>query len=287
MSYQALATSNKYELKYVEGTVVGAEYNSHDFVIFNWHHATTPFFTQQIVRAIQVPKFTIVTECTPADPLANTKKWFDGYLVLDPTVSDGEKIWGMPRPLDEYTPREKTENLIPVIGSFGFDTPGKQFDVVLKTVYEEFDEAIVRFHIPAASYVPHIPDPSQGETVAYLQQIYNENCNLKPGIKLELSHDYKSKRELIDWCFKNDLNAFLYKRNMSGLAAVTDQAISAQKPIIVSDCNTFRHIHTYMKNYPSVTFTQAMSDQESVMRMYRNWHPKHFSRKFERILNNV
>ena len=84
---------------------------------------------------------------------------------------------------------------------------------------------------------------------------------------------------------KNDLNVFFYYRGMAGLAAVTDQAISSQKPMLVTEDNTFRHIHKYMGAYPRVGLKEALTMNEPVINMYNDWHPRHFANKFERILN--
>ena len=279
MVYQALSYSKNYTLEYSEGPQAVDFYNAYDFVVFNWHHFTTPFFTRSLLQRIRTLKFAIVTECVPGNPTALTPVhsiYFDGYLVLDPTIEDTNNIWGMPRPLEVFDcPIQKTNDIV-TVGSFGFATVGKRFDLVLEGVAKEFITARVRFNIPKGTYVS---DEAVAEVVAGLTQIKAAN------IQLEITHKYMTKLQLIEWCAENDLNVFLYYRDMPGLAAVTDQAISAQRPLLVSEDFTFRHIHKYMDPYPKVSFTGAMDNVEAVLKMYRDWSPYNFSKKFEEILN--
>jgi hypothetical protein len=197
-------------------------------------------------------------------------------LVLDPTVEDKDKIWGMPRPIEPYNPEPRPTREIPVIGSFGFATAGKRFDLIIDQVNREYNEAIIRFNIPEATYVPSTAHTDLAESLKQLA---------RRGIDLQITHDYLTKQELIEWCAYNDLNVFFYYRNMTGLAAVTDQAISAQRPLLVTEDYTFRHIHAYMEPYPKLSMKKALTCHEPVQRMYEDWHPAQFAKKFEVILN--
>jgi hypothetical protein len=278
MVYKALKHGSTYTIDYLEHPISSILIFGHyDFIVFNWHHQTTPDITHDVLSAINIPKYTVVTECAPDNPVPITPKWFDGYLVLDPTVEDKGQIWGMPRPLETYDPEPRTTRQVPVIGSFGFATAGKRFDLIIDQANKEFNEAIIRFNIPEATYVP---------SAAHIALESNLKKLAKREIDLQITHDYLSKQELIEWCAYNDLNAFFYYRNMTGLAAVTDQAISAQRPILVTEDYTFRHIHPYMDPYPKMSMKEALTTVDPVRHMYKDWHPTQFAKKFERILAN-
>jgi hypothetical protein len=182
----------------------------------------------------------------------------------------------MPRPIEPYNPEPRPTREIPVIGSFGFATAGKRFDLIIDQVNREYNEAIIRFNIPEATYVPSTAHTDLAESLKQLA---------RRGIDLQITHDYLTKQELIEWCAYNDLNVFFYYRNMTGLAAVTDQAISAQRPLLVTEDYTFRHIHAYMEPYPKLSMKKALTCHEPVQRMYEDWHPAQFAKKFEVILN--
>ncbi len=280
MVYNALKYGSKYTLDYLEHPIPNVlSFGHYDFIVFNWHNQTTPDITHDVVSAVKVPKFTMVTECLPNNPMPQTPDWFDGYLVLDPTVKDSGKIWGMSRPLEPFNPEPRPIREIPVIGSFGFATAGKRFDLVLDEAAKYFDKATVRINIPPATYVH---SSAEVNLAAFLQLHAKEF----PNIEFLVTTDYMTKEELIQWCAYNDLNAFFYYRNMTGLAAVTDQAISAQRPLLVTKDYTFRHIHAYMDPYPKMSMKEALVAIEPVRCMYRDWHPTKFAEKFERILGN-
>ena len=278
MVYEALKYGSAYTIDYLEHPIDNVlSFGHYDFIVFNWHHQTTPDITQDVLSAINVPKYTIVTECAPDNPAPHTPKWFDGYLVLDPTVEDKGKIWGMPRPLEPHNPEPRPTRAIPVIGSFGFATAGKRFDLIIEQASKEFYKSVVRFNIAPATYV-------HGSAEVSLAVFLQSHAVSFPNVKLEITADYLTKHELIEWCAYNDLNAFFYYRNMTGLAAVTDQAISAQRPLLVSEDYTFRHIHAYMDPYPKMSMEKALMDVGPVRRMYEDWHPTQFAKKFEEIL---
>lgn len=280
MAFKALARSSNYTIDYVEmPEPLPNDYTGYDFIVLNWHHYTMQQVTEAMVTAIPIRKYTVVTECAPDNPIPQTPAtWFDGYLVLDPTAKDTGNIWSMPRPLEEFNPGPKRMTYpIPTFGSFGFATAGKRFDLLIQQVNAEFDRARIRINIPVATYVDLAAPYALANTL--------RTVTCKPGIELIITHDYLSKQELIQWCSENDLNVFLYYRDMIGLAAVTDQAVSSQQPVLVTEDSTFRHIHPYMGYYPAVSLYQAMSMDEAAKQMYQDWHPDKFSQKFEKILN--
>ena len=72
-----------------------------------------------------------------------------------------------------------------------------------------------------------------------------------------------------------------------GLAAVTDQAILSEKPLLVSDDITFRHIHKYIDCYPNIGLKEAIEKTKTgVLQMKQDWSSENFLEKFEKILVN-
>jgi hypothetical protein len=159
-------------------------------------------------------------------------------------------VYAFPRPLEIpslVTPYR--ESSIPVIGSFGFATIGKGFELVVDAVNKEFDEAIVRINIPPSTYGDDhywkIHKRNYGE---YLSELCNKVA--KRGVQVVITNEFLTKDQLIEWCSQNTLNCFLYNRNQPGLSATTDQAISSGRPLAISTNETFRHIQRYIKPYP-------------------------------------
>lgn len=71
----------------------------------------------------------------------------------------------------------------------------------------------------------------------------------------------------------------------SGLSAVTGQAISSGRPLLVTSDSTFRHIHKYINYYPNISIKEAIEQTQSgVLQMKEVWSCYNFLLKFENIL---
>ena len=283
MVYNALKLSKNYELEYIE---IGAEKNTlptgYHFYFFNYHASTMQWLDTACIKKLPGLKITMVLEVLPDDPFVLCPDdHFDAYVVLDPTIKHRNKnVFPFPRPLEkiDFVP-EYFPNEVPVIGTFGFATKGKGFQHVVEAVNNEFDKAIIKINIPFGSYVPDSENYAK-----FLAQRCVETA--KPGIEVLITHDYMNKDELIKWCASNTLNCFLYDRNIPGLAATTDQAIIANRPLSISDNDTFRHITKYLKPYPTISLRQSIGQSiKGVEQMAKDWTPEQFALHFEKVLD--
>lgn len=289
MCYNILKNSLKFTLDYTEEPVLEINY---DFAIINQHHVVNNWMTEHVKKIFGKPVFCIVTEVTVVDrnednPINTIPNYFDHYIVLDPTIKETDKIHGFGRPIEDYDIKNILSienNEIPIIGSFGLATPGKNWNEIIRCVNNDFDNAIIRFNIPCADYINK--DIQNNIIFDILQNA--DKLITKPGIKFYLTQNNYTKDELIKWCASNTINCFFYNRvhiNKTGLAAVTDQAISAGKPILVSSDPTFRHIHKYINHYPNLSIKQAITEtKDGVLRMKDDWSSYNFLLKFEKIL---
>lgn len=289
MSYDALCLSKCFEIDYLEIDQDFHEIPSHySFYIFNYHYITMGWLNTKSVKRLPGLKLALVLEVAPNNPFVYCpKNDFDGYCVIDPTVKiDNEKVYAFPRPLeisDSIPPYQESE--IPTIGTFGFATPGKGFELVVDAVNQEFEEAIIRINIPSGEYTNSTTWNLQKQDYAdYLAGMCKKIA--KPGIQVVFTNDYMTKEELIRWCSQNTLNCFLYNRHQPGLSATTDQAISSGRPLAVSNNPTFRHIHSYIKAYPYQSLKQSIeSSQAQVVKIQQAWHPMKFAERFEQVLD--
>lgn len=283
MVYKALKTSNEYHIDYCEidpnHRVIPGGY---DFYLFNYHYATMCWLKTKALKDLPGITICMVLEVYPGNPLILApKNDFDAYMVLDPSeVSPNEMniIYIFPRPLEVPEHIEPyVDRGVPVIGSFGMLGEGKGFQDVVRAVNKEFDKAIIRFNFPFGRWAIYDGD-----------KIIQECKELaKPGIEVIITRDYMSKEELINWCSQNTLNVFLYNRNCPGLAATTDQAIASGRPLAVSDCNTFRHIHQYIVPYPNRSLKKSIEDSAyDVAQMQRAWNPKVFASAFSHMIDH-
>lgn len=278
MVYDILKKSKKYSLDYRQLLTFEEMLDGYDFSIINWHYHTMPMDTSRF-GTISGLKIAMVLEASLNDPFVRTPTNFDEYIVLDPAMHHVDKrVRPFPRPLEIVDVPPYQEPEVPVIGTFGFATPGKGFDLVVGEVNSEFQKAIVRINIPSATFADY-----WGTVGKKMGEVYKAMA--RQGIEVQISHDYMTKEQLIKWCSQNTINVFLYYRGGTGLSATTDQAISSGRPLLVSDCVTFRHIHPYIAPYPRNTIRQAISNSlDGIKRMRDEWSHEKFLQCFEKVL---
>ena len=286
MCYDALCKSTCFTLDYSEAEFLDAEY---DFVIINHHPIVNKWINEDIVKSYNKPTFCVVTEVAFSEDVIHfSPKYFSHYIVLDPTVNETSTIHAFGRPLEDFyisNMSESDTNSVPNIFSFGFATNGKDWHKIVESVHNEFDNANIHFNIPNATYVPW--DTFNNN----MNSIHTECAKIitKKGIHLKITHDNLSKEELITLCSKQTINCFFYNRPMflSGLSAVTDQAISSGRPLLVTADCTFRHIHKYINYFPNISIKEAIqTTQAGVLLMKSDWSSANFLLKFEKILLN-
>jgi len=207
----------------------------------------------------------------------------DYWLYVDSLHSETGNKFAIPRPLVEWSLHWKPINIIPVISSFGMGFGNKNYGLITKTVNEQFDEAILRFHIPRAYY----GDRNGESTAGILPGIYNEMQN--PNIHLEITHDFLSEDELLQWLAESSLNVFLYEQMEGrGLSSVIDYALSVDVPIAINDSAMFRHIQNPISNVANNSLKYIIAAGTDHLKVYKQkWSNENFLRKYESILNET
>lgn len=281
--YDILKRSTKYQLDYAEEPFFYTDVEMYDFVIVNFHFMTNNWVTPEYLQMVAKRSYAIVTEVMLYGKNVleeRTPEIFDYYIVLDPSIPETNSILSFPRPLDLLPTQEPiSASPIPIIGSFGLPTDYKAWGQIVEGVNHEFEEAIIRFNIPYATYVPGCDKRIQAIIAECKKQI------TKPKIQFQMTHDVMSRQDLVNWCAENTINCFFYFRChilISGLAAVTDQAIAANKPLLVTSDKTFRHIHPYIPYYPNIGIREAIEKtKDGVTKMRTLWCAEKFLEKFE------
>lgn len=291
MVYRALQLSDHYSLEYFALSPETAHaIPAADFYIMNYHHATMQWLNTASVRALPGKVITVVLEMLPGNPFVYVSPdHFDAYVVLDPTIRIAhQNVYAFPRPLEAQAPTTPyIEKPIPWIGTFGFSTPGKGFELVVDAVNREFERARIRINIPPGTFADsHAALLQRRNYAEYLTELCQRVAH--PGIEVEVTQAFLTKTELIDWCSQNTLNCFLYCRNQPGLSATTDQCISAGRPLAVSANETFRHIHQYLPPYPERSLKESIAESiPAVERMRHEWTPQAFANRFAEVLHEL
>lgn len=294
----ALIDSGKYRFIYQECAGIRdleAAIDAHQpaVVIYNYYGSTLPWLTKKIIhktyrplnRFIKVPQLGIFHEVTQEKADGASNWLFDYYIAPDPTLllrnpivyKTGRLVPGFanPYPIPE----------VPVIGSFGFATPNKGFEEIVKAVQQEFDKAIIRFNIPSADF-----GDKEGSNARWLV----ETCRsliTKPGIELNVSHNFLSKNEILDFLAQNTINVFLYQdKRGRGISSTTDYALAVNRPLMVSDSIMFRHLHNVE---PSIVYGHTSIKQviqqgvAPLQQVKKNWNRDNIVWEYERIIDDV
>lgn len=282
MVYQCIKDSDFYTLDYQEIDINCRHIQlGYDFYFFNYHPVTMGWLDTRTLKKDLGFVMTMVLEVAPNDIFVMCpKNDFDVYCAIDPSFkSQVPNVISFPRPLENIDYNLNNVNHeIPVIGTFGFATRGKGFQHVVDAVNKEFNLAIIKINIPFGDFVP------ESEKYAkYLGDLCKSKA--KSGIKVEVTHDFMSKEELINWCNRNTLNCFLYDRDMPGLSATTDQAIVSERPLSVSRNTTFRHIIEYLIPYPEFSLKDSINKSVPlVKKMKEEWNADNFKKIFEKSI---
>ena len=136
MMYEALKLSDYYCLDYLEIDQNSCKVsNQYNFYVFNYHHGSMGWLnTKKLAKQLTGLKITLVLEVSPNNPfILCPPDDFDIYCVLDPTVKiNDQRVYAFPRPLETFengTPYQEPK--VPTIGTFGFATVGKGFELVV------------------------------------------------------------------------------------------------------------------------------------------------------------
>jgi hypothetical protein len=236
---EALKKSKRYSLVYVEcsspeefiTTVAGVNPAA---IIYNYYASTMPWLEKSLTAKFVVPHIGIMHECTQAAADAADTSLFDYHIAPDPTLmATNPIVFKTGRVVPPYENRFSLP-AITTIGSMGFATHGKGFERLMVAVQEEFDQAIIRLHIPVGDFA----DSSVKDLVARCQALVR-----KDGIKLITSHEFLEKDQLLDFLAQNTLNAFFYdKCEGRGISSAIENALAVKRPLALTRSHMFRHV---------------------------------------------
>jgi len=284
------------------------ELNQPAAIIYNYHPSVLPWVATKIVPrlyknnlfSIEVPQIGIIHECTQgiADTASlrktrlllgrNSKlinSLFDFYISSDPTLLLKNPIVYktgrlVPRYHNNFPLPAK-----PIFGSFGFGTPNKGFEDIVRLVQQEFDVGEIRFNIPAADF---------GDQSGAAARQIEDNCRqilTKPGINLVITHDFFDAAGVFNFLARNTVNIFLYKDMAArGVSSVIDSSLAAQRPIAISDSTMFRHVLAALpaicvKNNSLASIIN--NGFEPLQKFYDEWSPANLVWDYERIVDAI
>lgn len=309
--FNAVSTSIKYnfikaECESLSELLDGVTKNNPAAIIYNYHPSVMPWLSTKISKGLYRNnvsdtnglQFGIIHEITqevadtatayrnkivtgPSEKRLNSL--FDFYIAPDPTLLlKNPYVFKTGRLVPAYN-KFLPPPLITTIGSFGFGTPNKGFDKLVQRVQQEFDNAVIRLNIPAASY----GDASGSNAKKIADACWK--IITKPGIRLEITHDFLDDEQLLDFLARNSLNVFMYEdKHGRGISSTVDNALAVKRPVAVSRCPMFRHI---LAARPSVCTedsplqTILSNGFESLAEISKDWNAENTRWEYERILD--
>jgi SAM-dependent methyltransferase len=250
-------------------------------VIYHWCPMIMPWLNDDLFRHVDkyipgLKHLAIVQDhCAPFD-------WLDAFIHVDPSLTEKKPHYRVGRLIPNYISRNEPTNNI--IGSFGFGCKHKNYQKIVEQVNKEFNEAIIRFHIP----FNHYGDPKGRQASLLL-----EECRklAKPGIIIEANHKFLDKETLLDWLASNTVNCFFFdKCDGRGISSSIDFALAVRRPIAITESHMFRHI---LKAEPSIIIDDSSLKQiisygtKPLEPFYQQWTKENLIKDYERIIDEV
>lgn len=216
-------------------------------IIYNYAPGTTPWMDHAIEerrRLSHIKHFRMMHDMHQgiADSFRPENNYGWEYIIADdPTVRETNHVFITNRLLPAKPTKSYVETGVPIIGFQGFSSihtnDHKGIRKVAHQVVQEFDEAIIKLHIPFGYY----GDPHGHAARARVEEVKSIIAS-KPGIRVEASFDLLDTQEVIDFLAQNTVNCYFYDYlDGAGLASSPDYALAARRPIAVTRSHQMRN----------------------------------------------
>ncbi len=263
--YQAIKDLTEYSVVYNECSsddeiLQSVLIEKPELVVYNYYFGRTPYITKEVLRKMVDPLHICLAHELSDDEIHNIDgSFFHFYLFGHPFLKHkSPRLFKIGRFIPSYN-NIKNKPSLPTIGSFGFGSKIKGYGALVDLVQKEFDEAVINLHIPANEFF----DP-QGSGAKMLARQLREKIT-KKDIRLNVTHEFLSEDQLLDFLAENTINVFMYDPTElspgHGLSSAVDFAIAVRRPIAVTKCGLFRHL--FHLN-PSIVLRYRFSLKERV-----------------------
>jgi hypothetical protein len=209
-----------------------------NFVLFNHHPLTTPWLLNSPLRSLAVTLFGMVHDIVQKDVASFDPEPFDFGVCFDPTlIPRHPRLLRAPR----FLPEPPKQSLRPpetfTVGSFGFATPNKGFARLCSLVNQQLDRAKIRLNLPRHDDPAIVPEEALQAVVRSCKAAIT-----KPGIEIEITHDFFDNDGILSFLAANTLNAFLYDSlQTSGISSCADFALACGRPFALTHSAMFRN----------------------------------------------
>jgi SAM-dependent methyltransferase len=288
--FSALSKSEKFRFQYAAVTNledIDAHVSKSDCeaIIYNYHPQTLAFINPHMARRYKQVNIAIMHEMTQDEADQMPDGFFQHYVMGDPTlVENNPALFKTGRLILPYTNTKRLPDVV-TIGSLGFGLGSKGYQRLVEVVEDEFDEAIIRMHIPANGII-------DADGLAAEQQV--EECRRrirKPGVRIEASHDFLNREAMLDFLAGNTANAFLYDyHKIAGVSSSPDHAMAVGRALVINKSIMFRHLQSV---YPRIIIEESSlrgiirNGSEPFAHLTQLWSEDNFISEYENILSKT
>ncbi len=256
-------------------------------VLVNWHpnSGILGWAEGWPLWSLGLPLIGIMHEMTEKTANAVDDTDFDYYVVHDPSAQLTNprcfKIGRFLRPVAKEVPPPSRVT----IGSLGFASWHKNFEGLVARVHAEFDDCLIRLNMPPGAF---------GDPNCIKAREITERCRSlisKRGVELEITYDFMSLDDTVDFLAKNSMNAFFYTvPNSEGISSAIDLALAARRPLAIKRNVMARHLYDVR---PSI-FVEERSLKEiletgvaPLLPYIQAWTPENVLADYEAMLDIV
>ena len=215
--------------------------------------------------------------------------FFDFYLHQDPNYKPNENNYRLLRPLFQYTNKTNLNPNKLKIGSFGFGFASKQYESLCACIRDNFHRTT--FPVELRLHLTHSHFCENSRDIETIKFVSNRILN-NPNITLNITTNFISDDELLEFLAGNDLNIFFYQKypSYNGISSSIDYALSVKRPIAICRSNMFSHI---WNTTPSIcaedsSLKEIINNGFGPLEHYYNqWSHSNFIKVFEDNIQNV
>jgi hypothetical protein len=287
---EAISKSEKYLFHYVEVLSI-EEIDSYvaesdcEAIIYNYHPQTLTFINPLMARRYKQVNIALMHEMTQAEADTMPDRFFQHYVMGDPTlIENNPAIFKTGRLITPYANTKKVPDIV-TIGTFGFSVGSKGYQRLIDVVEDEFDEAIIRIHIPSNGII------DADGAIAHQQVEECQRRIRKPGIRIQASHEFLDRKAMLDFLAGNTINAFLYDYlKVAGISSSPDHAMAVRRPMVVTRSIMFRHLQSL---FPSITIEDSSLREiikngiEPFSHLYCLWNEDNLRAEYENVLDKT
>jgi hypothetical protein len=275
--YELASQSKKIEFFYREADsfreyeIIKSSLNP-EVIIYNWHRGTMAWLPNRLDKKVR-HDFIFHEEVFHSS--------YDHYLFFgDYDISHRipkNKSILFPRPLLPSPTKIFPQNEKVTIGTFGFPFWQKGLHTLVEYVNKNLNYVTLNFLTPNNDHI----DKTGVQSEEVLGECLRLNTN--PTVNLNINRKFLPDEAVVDFLAQNDINVFLYSENGEGISSVIDYALSARKPIAISNCKMFRHIWNPEIIFAGNLWSILEKGTKPIEKYYSLWSREKFVEEMEKI----